>query len=183
FLREKPCPVPSGLWKQTKPKQGQSTGIAENSYPPWASVQGGGSGMKAIFPESNGLGRESGGTGVFLPRRAGNVFDSNKKKSGCSTVLLPYRVVQELNLTIQNMNSQPSVRGLDNSKHISICGRMIDNNKPLPQEGWSQQPKNYFYPVNSITQALPPEIGNLLVDDLWVWLLVLIRSSLCANLP
>ncbi|KAH9309335.1 hypothetical protein KI387_037246, partial [Taxus chinensis] len=38
FLREKPCPVPSGLWKQTKPKQGQSTGIAENSYPPWASV-------------------------------------------------------------------------------------------------------------------------------------------------
>ncbi|KAH9307966.1 hypothetical protein KI387_035877, partial [Taxus chinensis] len=100
-----------------------------------------------------------------------------------STVLLPYRVVQALNLTIQNMNSQPSVRGLDNSKHISICGRMIDNNKPLPQEGWSQQPKNDFYPVNSITQALPPEIGNLLVDDLWVWLLVLIRSSLCANLP
>ncbi|KAH9329161.1 hypothetical protein KI387_001269, partial [Taxus chinensis] len=154
FLREKPYPVPSGLWKQTKPKQGQSTGIAENSYPPWASVQGGGSGMKAIFPESNGLGRESGGTGVFLPRRAGNVFDSKKKKSG-----------------------------LDNSKHISICGRMIDNNKPLPQEGWSQQPKNDFYPVNSITQALPPKIGNLLVDDLWVWLLVLIRSSLCANLP
>ena len=64
----------------------------------------GGSGMRAVFLGSNGTGRESsGGTGVFLPRTVGS--NESKRKSACSTVLLPSRIVQVLNLNVEDMSS------------------------------------------------------------------------------
>lgn len=63
----------------------------------------GGSGMRAVFLGSNGTGRESsGGTGVFLPRTVGS--NESKRKSACSTVLLPSRIVQVLNLNVEDMS-------------------------------------------------------------------------------
>nr|XP_043620847.1 uncharacterized protein LOC122592629 [Erigeron canadensis] len=57
-----------------------------------------GSGMRAVFLGNPGtVKRESTGTGVFLPRQAGAPTEPVKKR-GCSTVLLPERVVQALNL-------------------------------------------------------------------------------------
>ncbi|KAJ6808997.1 uncharacterized protein M6B38_163980 [Iris pallida] len=58
-----------------------------------------GSGMRAVFLGAAGARKESAGTGVFLPRRAG-APNEPKKKPACSTVLLPARVVQALNLNI-----------------------------------------------------------------------------------
>lgn len=63
------------------------------------------SGMRAIFLGATGS-RESGGTGVFLPRRMGCGPES-KKKPACSTVLLPSRVVQALNLKVEDILSCP----------------------------------------------------------------------------
>ncbi|KAF2287193.1 hypothetical protein GH714_038891 [Hevea brasiliensis] len=68
-------------------------------------------GMRAVFLGGSGVKRECAGTGVFLPRRYGNPPDS-KKKSACSTVLLPAKVVQALNLNFEdmNMNNQAQVQ-------------------------------------------------------------------------
>ncbi|KAJ6432575.1 hypothetical protein OIU84_019751 [Salix udensis] len=60
-------------------------------------------GMRAVFLSGAGVKRESAGTGVFLPRRYGNAPEP-KKKSGCSTVLLPAKVVQALNLNLDDMD-------------------------------------------------------------------------------
>lgn len=160
LVQEKICPVRPGWCQQTKLMQSQATRIVDHSYPPWAFVQGGGSGMKAVFLDSNGSSRESGGTGVFLPRGTGNSIDSKKKKKpGFSTVLLPYRVVQALNLTIQNMNVQSPVRDLDRWKNGSICGRKIENNNHISGNGWSDQQKEPFHSVNSNNRSLHPEIS------------------------
>eukprot|EP00249_Psilotum_nudum_P017881 c26534_g1_i1 orf=533-1966(-) len=64
----------------------------------------GGSGMQAVFLGSGVFGRESCGTGVFLPRRTGSGMDTNKKPA-CSTVLLPTRIVQALNLNVEGVRS------------------------------------------------------------------------------
>ncbi|KAJ6407810.1 hypothetical protein OIU84_011167 [Salix udensis] len=45
------------------------------------------------------------GTGVFLPRQLGARTES-RKKPGCSTVLLPAKVVQALNLNLEGMGAQ-----------------------------------------------------------------------------
>ncbi|CAN4109692.1 unnamed protein product [Withania somnifera] len=59
-----------------------------------------GSGMRAVSLGNAGSKRECAGTGVFIPRRAGPQTET-RKKPGCSTVLLPDRVVQALNLNLQ----------------------------------------------------------------------------------
>lgn len=70
-----------------------------------------GSGMRAVFLGNPGA-RESGGTGVFLPRRLGSGHDSRRKPS-CSTVLLPSRIVQALNLNVQDtLVTNPSPTGV-----------------------------------------------------------------------
>ncbi|XXG66357.1 hypothetical protein AAC387_Pa05g3856 [Persea americana] len=73
--------------------------------------QQGGSGMRAIFLEGSGSKRESVGTGVFLPRRVGSSTEL-RRKPACSTVLVPARVVQALNLNLDEMGSaQPRFQG------------------------------------------------------------------------
>ncbi|KAM2954539.1 hypothetical protein FF1_032805 [Malus domestica] len=49
------------------------------------------------------------GTGVFLPRQVGPQFEPRKKQV-CSTALLPARVVQALNLNIDDMQQQPQLQ-------------------------------------------------------------------------
>ncbi|KAL5973500.1 hypothetical protein ACLOJK_030151 [Asimina triloba] len=71
-----------------------------------------GSGMRAVFLGSSGTMRESCGTGVFLPRGAGTPPESRKKPT-CSTVLLPARVVQALNLNLDEMGAaHPRFQGV-----------------------------------------------------------------------
>ena len=74
----------------TRPTQGRSVRIVDHAYQRSVPATGDKLGMEAIFLESNGSGRESGGTGVFLPRRNGNgnSFDSKKKKKPGGLLLL-----------------------------------------------------------------------------------------------
>ncbi|XP_042512439.1 uncharacterized protein LOC122087392 isoform X2 [Macadamia integrifolia] len=69
-----------------------------------------GSGMRAVFLGGPDSRRESSGTGVFLPRRIGSPAEL-RKKPACSTVLVPARVVQALNLNFDEMGSQPRFAG------------------------------------------------------------------------
>ncbi|XP_057981760.1 uncharacterized protein LOC131167042 [Malania oleifera] len=93
---------------------GRPLGLPQSAWPPLQLQQqqqrnGNGSGMRAVFLGGSGVKRESTGTGVFLPRRYGNPSES-RKKSGCSTALLPARVVQALNLSFEDTNTLPQPR-------------------------------------------------------------------------
>ncbi|XAR66226.1 hypothetical protein NMG60_11012376 [Bertholletia excelsa] len=86
----------------------------QNQDPPNRTAQMGGSGMRAVFLGGSGVKRGCAGTGVFLPRRFGNSPSESRKKPGCSTALLPERVVQALNKNLDHMTvqapSQPPAR-------------------------------------------------------------------------
>ncbi|KAG8501442.1 hypothetical protein CXB51_003782 [Gossypium anomalum] len=61
---------------------------------------------------SQSVKRESAGTGVFLPRTYPNNTPAPQKRSGCSTVLVPAKVVQALNLNFADSSShvQPHLK-------------------------------------------------------------------------
>ncbi|KAJ8458277.1 hypothetical protein OPV22_031203 [Ensete ventricosum] len=81
-----------------------------------------GSGMRAVFLHTTGSRKESAGTGVFLPRTAGSKLEP-KKKTGCSTVLVPDRVVQALNLNLEELAAQPRFPGGFVLSHDALMGR------------------------------------------------------------
>ncbi|KAJ9160232.1 hypothetical protein P3X46_025653 [Hevea brasiliensis] len=95
----RPLGLPQSAWP---PLQVQSN---QNDQPQQHSSTG----MRAVFLGGSGVKRECAGTGVFLPRRYGNPPDS-KKKSACSTVLLPAKVVHALNLSFEDMNMNGQVQ-------------------------------------------------------------------------
>lgn len=70
-----------------------------------------GSGMRAVYLSKPAPKRECAGTGVFLPRRVENNSPAlpprRTKKPGCSTVLLPAKVVQALNLNLGKIGDPP----------------------------------------------------------------------------
>ncbi|KAK1428277.1 hypothetical protein QVD17_17108 [Tagetes erecta] len=81
----------------------------KTKYPTnWAA---GGPGMQAVFLVS---GQRSGGTGVFLPRTAGNNAEKPKKPA-FAPILLPSRVVQALNLNIHGLGLQVKPREHNNN--------------------------------------------------------------------
>ncbi|KAF8403006.1 hypothetical protein HHK36_011101 [Tetracentron sinense] len=94
-----------------------------------------GSGMRAVFLGGSGTRRESCGTGVFLPRRIGNTSDS-RKKPACSTVLLPARVVQALNLNLDDMGAR--FNGGFVPEHGSVMAR---SNGLLSQQRRNMRPQ------------------------------------------
>ncbi|KAL6619133.1 hypothetical protein ACP70R_034272 [Stipagrostis hirtigluma subsp. patula] len=88
-------------------------------------------GMRAVFLTPPGAKSERTGTGVFLPRPAGAPAEP-RKKSGCSTVLVPARVVQALNLNLEDLGAQPRYPGgfvLDHDALISRSNAMLASQK------------------------------------------------------
>ncbi|XXG54461.1 hypothetical protein AAC387_Pa03g2330 [Persea americana] len=98
--------------QQSFPKPGWKSSRQRSKHP--TNRASGGPGMQAVFLSS---GERSCGTGVFLPRRVGDDFQPNTKP-GCSTVLLPSRVVHALNLNVHALGSQlkPQRELVDNLK-------------------------------------------------------------------
>ncbi|KAI7754335.1 hypothetical protein M8C21_009077 [Ambrosia artemisiifolia] len=81
------------------------------------TLRSSGSGMRAVFLGNPSTKRESTGTGVFLPRQSGAPTEPTKKR-GCSTVLLPDRVVQALNLNLETMEAESKVQSRCNDAEI-----------------------------------------------------------------
>uniref|UniRef100_A0A0D9V7T8 Uncharacterized protein n=1 Tax=Leersia perrieri TaxID=77586 RepID=A0A0D9V7T8_9ORYZ len=88
-------------------------------------------GMRAVFLTPPGGKPERTGTGVFIPRQAGAPAEP-KKKPGCSTVLLPARVVQALNLNVDDLGARPCFPGgfvLDHDALVSRSNAMLGSQK------------------------------------------------------
>lgn len=101
-----------------------------------------GAGMRAVFLTPPGAKRERNGTGVFLPRPAGAPAEP-KKKTSCSTVLVPARVVQALNLNLDDLGAQPRYPGgfvLDHDALISRSNAMIASQKLRAAQSSSPSP-------------------------------------------
>ncbi|KAM7496489.1 hypothetical protein LguiA_020903 [Lonicera macranthoides] len=64
-----------------------------------------GSGMRAVFLGGTGSRSTSSGTGVFLPRGDNAVAPESRKRTGCSTVLIPARVLQALEVHFNNVDT------------------------------------------------------------------------------
>ncbi|KAL2940429.1 hypothetical protein RDABS01_007388 [Bienertia sinuspersici] len=112
-----PLGLPQSAWPPLRPNHHRQPTTA-------------GPGMRAVFLNGPGTGsmpamkRQSAGTGVFLPRRAGTTHqqpppppESRKKPNGNSTVLFPARVVQALNLDFDDVNN-----GVNNANSHSRFG-------------------------------------------------------------
>ncbi|XP_015869919.2 uncharacterized protein LOC107407188 [Ziziphus jujuba] len=84
---ERAMNLPHSVWRPQQIQQPQHTDTA----------------MRAVLLGGSGVKRECSGTGVFLPRKYGNPPES-RKKTGCTTVLLPAKVVQALNLNVEAVN-------------------------------------------------------------------------------
>ncbi|KAF8717015.1 hypothetical protein HU200_026124 [Digitaria exilis] len=79
-------------------------------------------GMRALFLTPPGAKRECTGTGVFIPCQAGAPTEP-KKKPACSTVLLPARVVQALNLNVEDLGARPVYPGGFALDHDALVSR------------------------------------------------------------
>ncbi|KAL8160648.1 hypothetical protein V2J09_002185 [Rumex salicifolius] len=117
----------------------------------------GGPGMQAIFLDSGQ--KSSGGTGVFLPRRAGSDFQP-KQKPACSPVLLPSRVVHALNLNVHalglqiscqrdektKLKSRPDENPWENNKKEKTNGNSTNKDEPKSADANSQTEQNHSSP-------------------------------------
>ncbi|KAJ1411237.1 hypothetical protein SESBI_21278 [Sesbania bispinosa] len=117
---------------------GCNMGLSPSAWPPLQHAkQQYGSGMRAVFLGNPSGKSERTGTGVFLPRCVDAPAES-RKKPACSTVLVPDRVAQALNLKLEGMvggqpQPQPRSNGTSNMENAS---RIRSNN------GFSQQKRN-----------------------------------------
>ncbi|XP_028097138.1 uncharacterized protein LOC114296998 isoform X2 [Camellia sinensis] len=111
--------VNGGGFENNNGRYARPLGLPQSAWPPLQvqhknhqaqPSQHGSSGMRAVFLGGSGVKRECAGTGVFLPRRYGNNTTEPRKKTGCSTALLPARVVQALNKNFDHMTVQAQVQ-------------------------------------------------------------------------
>ncbi|CAK9862046.1 unnamed protein product [Sphagnum jensenii] len=121
-----------GLKKGCNKGQYRSERFMDYNSPQWTAANGRGSGMRAVFLGSGGgSGRESSGTGVFIPRCAGNGPELNRKPACSTTVLLPSRIVQALNLNVENivphclgtLATGPSKSSFEECCWLASCGK------------------------------------------------------------
>lgn len=117
-----------------------------------------GSGMQAIFLGRSGHRNDShsGGTGVFLPRGTNQHPTEPKKKSGCSTVLIPVRVLQALQLHFNHMDASSSRSNICTPNHLDHDSKTRD----LLSEGLRQATDIQLQPTNEMNtheMQLPQE--------------------------
>ncbi|XP_028775698.1 uncharacterized protein LOC114732566 [Neltuma alba] len=129
------------------------SGNARRNHPPplFTSSTPAGSGMGAVFPGGSGSKTASCGTGVFLPR-VNTAPSESRKKPGCSTVLIPARVVQALQLHFDQMaaTSGPKASGFPPLREVLVSDK--DGMYSLQKRQSRKEPAN----LQNETR-LPPE--------------------------
>ncbi|KAG6535226.1 uncharacterized protein LOC122015465 isoform X1 [Zingiber officinale] len=149
----RPLDLPASAWPPLrKPPPAQT-------HPPLASP---GTGMRAVFLHTAGARKESAGTGVFLPRTAVHQLEP-KKKTGCSTVLVPDRVVRALNLNFDEFAAQPRCSGGFVLSHEALIGRsnVVPSHHNKPHHKLSTQPPTGLaaYPASAAAVPTVHETG------------------------
>ncbi|XP_059626557.1 uncharacterized protein LOC132269393 [Cornus florida] len=152
------------LTQRVKPKQ-QLHNRIENQVRACGFGNGGrvrpqqqaGSGMRAVFLGKSGSKSGSCGTGVFLPRGTSSTSET-QKKSACSTVLIPARVLQTLKLHFDDV-SRSSGFGASSAHHLRhdvVMGGGSNDMYSSSQQKQKRQPQSHHY--SQIQQQ--PEIVN-----------------------
>ncbi|XP_047338623.1 uncharacterized protein LOC124942209 [Impatiens glandulifera] len=145
ILSEKPYQVEEkefGDWVKSERKDIEREQILQN-----------GSGMRAVFLGRSGSRTESLGTGVFLPRGTPTISQPRSKKTGCSTVLIPARVLQVLQHHFANSDVKPAIiqsNGLS-SQYPFLAGattttRRNTQQEKQPQHRTGEQSEDVFLP-------------------------------------
>lgn len=136
----------------------------------WSSLQQSqfqqqpGSGMRAVFLGNQNPKRECAGTGVFLPRRIGTQAET-RKKPGCSTVLLPDRVVQALNLNLEARQHNNQVQA---TCYQGRTGLIRSNGLQYPNNTAVAQPSRNLR--SGSTYSRPPTMSQeLLLPQDWTY--------------
>ncbi|XP_055809052.1 uncharacterized protein LOC129877560 [Solanum dulcamara] len=115
------------------------------------------SGMRAVFLGNPDPKRECAGTGVFLPRRIGTQTET-RKKPGCSTVLLPDRVVQALNLNLEAVDVRQQNLVQARSGSTPSGGSRYPNNMAVAQPRHNLRSGNtYSQPATMSQELLLPQ--------------------------
>ncbi|KAF8010773.1 hypothetical protein BT93_J1423 [Corymbia citriodora subsp. variegata] len=117
----------------------------------------GSAGMRAVFLGGSGSGNGSSGTGVFLPRGAGNEPPESRKKTKCSTVLIPARVAHALMAHYDKMGTQsrPGIGSFPPKHDAARIGRSTgpciqqkhqsEAAAPVPNQGDIDLPQEWMY--------------------------------------
>ncbi|KAH0779174.1 hypothetical protein KY290_005601 [Solanum tuberosum] len=139
----------------------------------WSSLQQSqfqqqpGSGMRAVFLGNQNPKRECAGTGVFLPRRIGTQAET-RKKPGCSTVLLPDRVVQALNLNLEAMDVRQQNNQVQATCYQGRTGLIRSNGLQYPNNTAVAQPSRNLR--SGSTYSRPPTMSQeLLLPQDWTY--------------
>ncbi|CAN6862758.1 unnamed protein product [Brassica oleracea var. botrytis] len=113
------------------------------------------SGVKAVFVDGSGSKTGSGGTGVFLPRSHGTVVET-RKKSGCSTVIIPARVVEALKVHFEKLGV-PSTFSFDIPPfHDALLVSMKNKNNKSSSSTRGQSGPLYMAETSAETHQEPP---------------------------
>jgi hypothetical protein len=138
-------------------------GLSPVTWPPLQQAQQKkqekGSGMRAIFIGNPAAKSQYAGTGVFLPRRAG-IYAETRKKPACSTVLMPARVVQALNLNLEEINAESQFQGRVNETYTP----MNDPHLRLRNNNFVSQPRR-----NLRLQPQPGMINDIRLPSEWTY--------------
>ncbi|KAF3569432.1 hypothetical protein DY000_02017896 [Brassica cretica] len=113
------------------------------------------SGVKAVFVDGSGSKTGAGGTGVFLPRSHGTVVET-RKKSGCSTVIIPARVVEALKVHFEKLGV-PSTFSFDIPPfHDALLVSMKNKNNKSSSSTRGQSGPLYMAETSAETHQEPP---------------------------
>ncbi|XP_074577027.1 uncharacterized protein LOC141833472 [Curcuma longa] len=157
----RPLDLPASAWPPLrKPPPSQP-------HPPLSLP---GAGMRAVFLHTDGARKESAGTGVFLPRTAVNQLQL-KKKTGCSTVLVPDRVVQALNLNLDDFAAQPRCPGGFVLSHEALIGRssVVPSHHKKPYYSLSTQPPTGLAAFPASAAAAVPTAHETGLPQEWTY--------------
>ncbi|KAJ0266734.1 G patch domain protein [Hirschfeldia incana] len=113
------------------------------------------SGVKAVFVDGSGSRTGSAGTGVYLPRSHGTVVET-RKKAGCSTVIIPARVVEALKVHFDKLGVPSTFSSDIPPFHDALLVSMKNKNNKSSSSTRPQSGPPYMAETSAESHQEPP---------------------------